>query len=289
MTLSIVARDPVTGQMGVVVQTAYFAVGAFVPWLRPGVGAVASQAITEPAHGPAILDRLAGGMSTGEALAEVIGADPQRQIRQLGVVDAAGDTASHTGQKCMSNAGHVAGDGVSVQCNLAAADGVWDTMLTAFEESDGSLTGRMMEALFAGERAGGDVRGRQSAALVVVSGDSRDAVWRRTIDLRVDDHPAPLDELARLLEVHRAYSAMGDGIESLFQGRPQESLPGLATATALRPTDAQALFWQAAGLESAGQPEEAAELLERAVEIEPGWRQVWADLQEASPSGSEDE
>ena len=274
MTLSIVARDPVTGELGVAVQTAYFAVGRSVPWVRPAVGAVASQAITEPAHGPAVLDRLAAGADATSAMAEVLEDDPHREIRQLGVVDAAGNVATHTGSGCLRQAGHVAGAGVSVQCNLAASDGSWGQMLEAFESADGTLADRMLAALGAGQRAGGDARGRQSAALTVVSGDGDDPPWKKTIDLRVDDHSFPVEELRRLMGVHRAYALMGEGIDLLFQGQVHESIGELRAARALRPDDPQALFWEAAALEAMGQAERAAQLFEQSQDMEPGWRPV---------------
>src|SRR5215212_7637491 len=196
-TYSIVARDRATGELGVAVQSHWLSVGSIVTWARPGVGAVATQSFAEPAYGPRLLDRLAAGERPGAALKELLESDAQERFRQVAVVDVAGTTAVHTGEGCITHAGHVEGEQYSAQANMMASAEVWPAMAEAFQSSDGSLPTRLLAALRAGEEAGGDVRGRQSAAMLVVPAEGDP--WRTVADVRVDDHPEPLDELARLL------------------------------------------------------------------------------------------
>jgi uncharacterized Ntn-hydrolase superfamily protein len=184
MTYSIVARDPVTGDLGVAVQTAHLAVGGVVPWARPGVGAVATQASTELAYGPRCLDALAAGCDAAEALARAQAVDPMVALRQVGVVGADGSAASATGASCIDHAGHLVKDGFAVQANMMRNPEVWPAMATAFEESSGSLARRLLTALVAAEAAGGDARGRISAALLVVSGDAAPPGEGPVVDLR---------------------------------------------------------------------------------------------------------
>src|SRR5579875_554066 len=184
MTYSLVARDPTTGQLGVAVQSHWFSVGSVVPWARSGVGAVATQAMADPSYGPLALELLAAGRSAPQALPGLVVADPDAAIRQVGVVDAAGRVATHTGSSCIAEAGHVSGDGWTAQANMMAEAGVPEAMGDAFEGSS--------------EAAGGDVRGRQSAAGRVGGGEPRGRAGAdRVVDVRVDDHPGPLAEVRR--------------------------------------------------------------------------------------------
>src|SRR3954471_23177130 len=212
-TYSIVALDPATGELGVAVQSHWFSVGPLCAWARAGVGAVATQSVVEPAYGPDALDPLGGGVNDQQALGELLAADPLAHVRQVAVIDVHGVIATHTGCDCIAHAGHVTREHHSAQANMMARDTVPQAMSDAFTAATGPLPNRLLAALFAAEEQGGDVRGRQSAALVVVRAQGQP--WRRTLDLRVDDHAPPLDELQRLLVLQRAYDLAGAGDELL--------------------------------------------------------------------------
>jgi uncharacterized Ntn-hydrolase superfamily protein len=205
MTYSIVARDAESGELGVAVQSRAFATGRAVPWAIPGVGAVATQSRTDPGYGPLSLELMRAGKTPEEALAGLVAADPEPSVRQVGIVDAEGRTAAHTGDDCIAEAGHLTGDGFSVQANIMDQDGVWPAMAEAFEAAKGTLARRLLAALDAAEAAGGDWRGRQAGAILVVPASG--LPWERVSDLRVDDHPEPLGELRRLLDMEEAYRA----------------------------------------------------------------------------------
>ena len=211
MTYSIVARDKQTGEFGVAVQSHYFQVGPTVPWAISGVGAVATQSMVNVSFGPLGLDYLRAGYSAEQALKALLAGDSEPQSRQVSLVDANGNVATHTGAKCIPAAGHRIGDGFSCQANLMEKDTVWDAMHAAYESSSEPLAERMMAALEAAEAEGGDIRGKQSAAMLVVSGRPTGRSWEdRTIEIRVEDAPDPLVELRRLLRVKRAYMALND-------------------------------------------------------------------------------
>jgi uncharacterized Ntn-hydrolase superfamily protein len=205
-TFSLVARDQRSGDLGVAVASKFLAVGAVVPWARAGAGAVATQALANISYGPRGLDRMADGRSAAETLQELLADDPQREHRQAGVVDDRGGAAAHTGAECMDWAGHMVGEGFAAQGNILAGANVVEAISQAFLAARGELAERLLAALAAGDQAGGDRRGRQSAALYVArAGGSYGGLLDRYIDLRVDDHPAPVAELARLLKLHRFY------------------------------------------------------------------------------------
>jgi uncharacterized Ntn-hydrolase superfamily protein len=205
-TFSIVARDPENGDLGVAVASKFLAVGAVVPWARAGAGAVATQALANIGYGPRGLAFLAAGRPAAEALAALLADDEQREHRQVGVVDDRGGAAAHTGSACMDWAGHIVGAGFAAQGNILAGANVVEVLAQAFSAAQGPLAERLLAALAAGDQAGGDRRGRQSAALYVArTGGSYGGLLDRYIDLRVDDHPAPVPELARLLRLHRFY------------------------------------------------------------------------------------
>ncbi|HKH31784.1 MAG TPA: DUF1028 domain-containing protein [Gaiellaceae bacterium] len=206
VTYSIVARDAETGELGVAVQSRAFRAGSGVGWALPGVGAVASQAFSEPSYGPLGLELLQAGKTPEQALAGLVAADPESAVRQVAVVDAEGRTAVHTGAECIREAGHRTGDGYSVQANMMRSADVWPAMAKAFEAASGSLARRLLASLEAAEAAGGDWRGQQAAGLLVVAAD--DKPWERISDLRVDDHAQPLRELRRLLDLEEAYRAL---------------------------------------------------------------------------------
>src|SRR5712692_12068273 len=208
MTYSIVARDKKTGELGVAVQSHYFQVSPAVPWASAGVGAVATQSHVNLSYGPLGLELLQAGYTAEQALAALTAGDPRAEVRQCAIVDAAGNVAAHTGAKCIPAAGHKLGDGFSCQANLMERDTVWGAMAGAYESTDAPIAERMMAALEAAEAEGGDIRGRQSSAMLVVSGTSTGRPWEdRLIDLRVEDSAEPLVELRRLLPIRRAYDA----------------------------------------------------------------------------------
>lgn len=204
MTYSIVARDPHSGQMGVAVQTCNLAVGTWVPWAEAGVGAVATQAEAERSYGTLGLELMRGQMSAQQALAALLAADERCEFRQVAIIDARGEVAVHTGQRCLPEAGHVRGETFAAQANMMANNTVWEGMAEAYQSHGGDFADRLLAALDAAELAGGDIRGRQTAALLVVGPDNS---AYPTIDLRVDHHPEPVSELHRLLGLHRAYTA----------------------------------------------------------------------------------
>jgi uncharacterized Ntn-hydrolase superfamily protein len=193
VTYSIVALDAQTGALGVAVQTHQPSVGAICPWGEGDVGVVATQSIVDRSYGPNGLDAMRAGDAPDEALARLLALDEGRELRQVAFVDAAGRVAAHTGDRCIAHAGHVVGDGFSCQANMMRDPGVPEAMADAFASSEGGLAHRLLDALDAAQRAGGDIRGMQSAALIVV-GATR-------LDRRVDDHREPLVELRRLVDL----------------------------------------------------------------------------------------
>ena len=267
MTYSIVARDPETGELGVAVQTRWPNVGAVVPWAEPGVGAVATQSFAEPAYGPRGLDRMRAGASATEALAAEIDADDDRAVRQVGMVDGHGRAAAFTGERCVVAAGHFVGDGFTVQANMMERPSVWPAMAEAYRSAVGPLADRLMAALLAAEAEGGDVRGRQAAALLVVPGSG--PAWATRYDLRVEDHRAPLDELARLLRLARAYEAFDRSEEPARAGDLQAAAAAMEEAHALAPDDDQITLWTSVMLAGSGRVDEARALFREASRAEP--------------------
>lgn len=272
MTYSIVARDPDTGELGVAVQSHWFSVGPIVPWARPGVGAVATQANAEAAYGPRALDLLEQGLDAGEALARLLAEDPGAEGRQVAVLDAAGRAAAHTGSRCIPFAGHITRDGVSCQGNIMASERVWFAMREAFAAATGPLAWRLCAALRAGERAGGDIRGRQSAAILVVPAEGEP--WRSLISLRVEDHSDPVEELARLLSLHRAYTLAGEADELVNEGRQDDASQLYAEASRLAPTNHELLFWAGLGAAQAGDLDGGVADIRTAIEMHGGWLEL---------------
>jgi uncharacterized Ntn-hydrolase superfamily protein len=274
-TYSIVARDAATGELGVAVQSHWFSVGSVVPWAEPGVGAVATQSFVEVSYGPRGLAAMREGRTAEEALRALVAEDDGAAVRQVAFVDAAGRVAVHTGERCIPGAGHRTGAGFSVQANLMLTDDVPPAMATAFESASGPLAERMLAALEAAERAGGDVRGRQSAALLVVRGERGGKPGsERLIDLRVEDHERPLDELSRLLRLHRAYDKMNQGDEALAAGDLDRATARYAEAEALFPGNHELVFWHAVTLAGSGRVERSLPLFERAFRGHPAWTLV---------------
>ena len=272
MTYSIVARDSQTGELGVAVQSHWFGVGPLVPWARPGVGAVATQANVRVAYGPEALELLASGAGAADTIARLTAADPGADSRQLAVVDARGGVAAHTGPACMAFAGHATGDQVSCQANIMANGTVWPRMLDTFATAAGPLASRLLAALDAAEEAGGDIRGRQSAALLVVppSGEP----WEVLVSLRVEDHPEPLAELRRLYDVHRAYELAGRGDALTGEGRHDEAAVLYRQASELAPDNHELLFWSGLGTALSGEVDHGAALVREAIALHPGWAEL---------------
>jgi uncharacterized Ntn-hydrolase superfamily protein len=208
VTYSIVARDPSTGDLGVATQTGTFGVGRGVPWAEAGVGAVATQSYTDRSYGAFGLELMRAGRTAPEALAGLVASDPEERVRQVGMVDASGRAASHTGEGCIRDAGHLVGDGYAVQANMMARDTVWGVMASAYEAAEGTLARRLLAAMEAAEAEGGDFRGPQSAAILVVQAEPTGFTWKgRISDLRIDDHVDPIRELGRLLDMEEDYRA----------------------------------------------------------------------------------
>lgn len=271
-TYSIVARDPATGELGVAVQSHWFAVGQTVPWAEAGVGAVATQSFVDPAYGKLGLEMMRLGKSAPEALQGLLAADEARGVRQVAMVDAQGRIAAHTGDTCIQAAGHKVGKDFSVQANMMLNDTVWTAMSRAFESAKGDLAERMLQALEAAERAGGDIRGRQAAALVVVAGKASGRPWAdRLFDLRVDDHPRPLEELRRLVGVQRAYIHMNRGDLAMEKSDHATALREYSEAERLYSGNPEMTYWHAVGLVNAGRVDESLPLFKRVFSKDANW------------------
>jgi len=270
MTYSIVARDRETGRFGVAVQTCWPFVGAGVPWVESGVGAVATQSYAEVAHGPNGLAALRAGRTAPDALAALLAEDAARDVRQVGMVDADGRAGCWTGTRCVAAAGHATADNLAVQANMMERATVWPAMVEAYLGATGSFEGRLLAALRAAEREGGDIRGRQSAALLI-SGTPAEPAWLRAVDVRVDDHPAPLDELERLLALQRAYDLLEVAEARARAGDLEGAAAAGAESERLAPGDGQIAIWRAIGMAAAGLEEPARELLGGATATNPRW------------------
>ena len=275
MTYSIVARDDETGQMGVAVQSHYFSVGPIVPWAEAGVGAIATQAHVEVSYGPKGLELMRGGTPAGRALGVLVFSDKEADHRQVGMVDAMGRAVAHTGEKCIAEAGDRQGEGVSVQANMMRNPTVPDAMLGAYEKTAGDLAERLLAALDAAEAEGGDVRGKQSAAIVIVKGRASDKPWAdRLIDLRVEDHPQPLEELRRLVQMKRAYDAVERAEEAALAGDMETAAREYALAEPNMGDNVEASFWAATSLAAAGTEKEARALLQKSLSRHDGWAEL---------------
>jgi uncharacterized Ntn-hydrolase superfamily protein len=271
-TYSIVARDPTTGDFGVAVQSHWFQVGPVVPWAEAGVGAVATQSFVKVDYGPRGLALMKEGKPAQEALDLLLAQDPQKDVRQVAMVDRQGRVAVWTGPKCIAAAGHQTGAAFSVQANLMDKPTVWPAMARAFEAAKGDLADRMLAALEAAEAEGGDIRGRQSAALIVVRSQSTGEPWRdRRVDLRVDDNPQPLAELRRLLTLHRAYEEMNQGDEAVAKNDIPAAVRHYTRASELAPDIAELPFWQAVTLFLAGQEDKALPIFRDVFAREERW------------------
>jgi uncharacterized Ntn-hydrolase superfamily protein len=281
-TYSIVARDPATGELGVAVQSHWFSVGPIVAWAEAGVGAVATQSFADPSYGKLGLELMRVGRPAPDALKGLLAADSGSAVRQVAMIDAQGRVAAHTGERCIVAAGHLVGENFSVQANMMEKDTVWPAMAKAFRETKGDLAARMMAALEAAEAAGGDIRGKQSAALVVVSGKPTGKAWvDRKFDLRVDDHPKPLEELKRLLTLQRAYNLMNEGDLAIERNDINAALEAYSGAERLAPGNAEMVFWHAVSLVGVNRVDEAIPLFQRTFKMDPRWRELLTRLPKA--------
>lgn len=303
-TFSIVARDPATGEMGVAVQSHWFAVGQIVPWAEAGVGAIATQSFVDPSYGKLGLDLLRAGKSAPDTLRALLASDASCEVRQVAMIDPSGASATFTGNRDIIAAGGIAGNPTgtpsevqcgsaggriafgrdfAVQANLMANDRIWPAMAKAYAESKGDLADRMLAALDAAQGAGGDIRGKQSAALIVVNAKSTGRAWQdRVFDLRVDDNPTPLVELRRLVALQRAYNHMNAGDLAVehkdLEGalREYSAAEQIASTTAGVPQSrfAEMLYWHAVALTNMNRLDEALPIFARAFALEPSWREL---------------
>jgi uncharacterized Ntn-hydrolase superfamily protein len=271
-TYSIVARDHDTGQLGVAVQSHYFAAGSVVTWAEAGVGAVASQASSDPAYGKLGLDLMRARKSAPDTLAGLLAADPMREIRQVAMVDALGRVAAHTGQITIPEAGHIVGDGFSVQANMMLKDTVWPAMAEAYASARGELVDRLLATLDAAEAEGGDIRGRQTAAILIVEAKSTGRPWVDTIfDLRVDDAPEPLIEIRRLVSVRRAYIHMRLAEEAARRGDLAAAEREYSEAERLAGDNPEMRYWHAIALLGLGKVDDGLAMLREIGRRDRNW------------------
>jgi uncharacterized Ntn-hydrolase superfamily protein len=263
--------------MGVAVQSHYFSVGSAVTWARAGVGAVATQAMVDVRYGPLGLELIAGGMSAPEALSSLLKGDSKPEVRQVAMVDSAGRVAAHTGAKCIPSAGHTIGDGFSCQGNIMKSDRVWGAMSRAFKSNvDLPFPERLVAALEAAEEAGGDLRGMQSAAILVVEPDLKPKAWEgKTVDLRVEDNADPLVELKRLLRYQRGYKWVDRGDDLLSSNKTREALEAYSKGMKLVPEVLELRYWVAISLISSGQDKKrGTKMLKEVYARDKNWIQV---------------
>jgi uncharacterized Ntn-hydrolase superfamily protein len=271
-TFSIVARDTVTGDVGVAVQSHWFSVGSTVTWAEAGVGAVATQSFVDPAYGPLGLDLMRAGKTASQALAALLAADPAKDMRQVAMIDVRGNVAAHTGSKCIPDAGQITGRNYSVQANLMLNDKIWGAMSKAFEATGGTLAHRMLAALEAAQAVGGDIRGKQSAAILIVKGHSSGRPWAdRIMDLRVEDHAEPLKELRRLITLQEAYEHMNNGDLAVEKGDISGALREYGTAENMVPENLEMKFWHAVALVNAGRINDALPVFKAVFTVDRNW------------------
>ncbi len=257
-TYSIVARDSVTGEMGVAVQSHWFSVGTLVSWGEAGVGVVATQSFINPSFGLRGLDLLKSGLSPQQVVDSLIASDEGRDVRQLAILDVQGRAAAYTGKNCIQDAGHIVSENFSVQANLMKTNKVWPAMASAFQNSKGRLAERLLTTMEAAQEQGGDIRGKQSAAILVVKGKSSGKVWAdRLVDLRVDDSNEPLKEIGRLLKVHRAYEHMNNGDLAIEHGDMELAMNEYSAAEEMFPQNEEMKFWHAVTLANTGKVTES--------------------------------
>lgn len=271
-TYSIVALDRKKNQLGVAVQSHWFAVGSLCPWIEPGVGVIATQSMVEISYGPKGLTLLRSGKTAQQALNELLKSDDGRELRQVAIVDTRGNVATHTGKKCIAEAGHQNGDSFSTQANMMLNNSVWSAMASTFENTQGDLAYRLLSVLKAAEAAGGDIRGKQSASLLVSENIKDDSPWKHILtDLRVDDHPDPVLELKRLLDVKSAYDLMNEGDSLLSKKDNIAAMKKYQQAAELAPHIDEIPFWHAVTLADTGNVDEALPIFKRIFNQNKDW------------------
>ncbi len=289
-TYSIVCRDPHTGEMGVAVQSHWFSVGSLVTWGEAGVGVVATQSLVDPAYGHLGLDLMRAGKTAQQALSAILASDPGEAVRQVAMIDANGGVAAHTGENCIQAAGHLTGGNFSVQANMMLNDRVWPAMADAFQKTEGHLADKMLAALDGAQAVGGDIRGVQSAAILIVSGTNTGRPWEdRLMELRVEDHLEPLKELRRLVEVHRAYQHMNAGDLAIEKDEMDEALRHYHKAQSMMPENLEMVFWTAVSLVNAGRYDDSIPLFRKIFTLDPNWAELARRLPKAGLLKVEDE
>ena len=271
-TYSIVARDKNTGEMGVAVQSHWFSVGTIVSWGEAGVGVIATQSMVNVSFGPRGLELLKEGLTAKEVLDNLLASDEGRDFRQVAILDTKGNVAAYTGSKCIPEAGHIEGDQFSVQANLMASEKVWPAMKEAFENSTGSLAERLLATMDAAEAVGGDIRGKQSAAILIVKPESTGKVWEdRIVDIHIYDHPEPLKELRRVYNVHLAYEHMNKGDLAIEHNDMDLAMKEYSTAEQMFPDNLEMKFWHAVTLANIGQVDESLPIFKEVFSKDKNW------------------
>ena len=274
-TYSIVARNPETGEMGVAVQSHWFSVGSIVAWGEAGVGVVATQSFVNPSFGPRGLDLLKKGMTAQEVVELLISTDEGREMRQLAIVDSKGNSFAYTGSKCISEAGHFVGNGYSVQANMMLNNTVWNAMSKAFENTKAPLAERLVAALEAAQNEGGDIRGKQSACLLIVRGNATGNLWEdRLIDLRVEDHSNPVTEIKRLLNVYRAYEHMNKGDLAVEKNDMKLAMDEYNAAMKMFPENLEMKYWTAVTLANNGDVEKSLPMFKEIFSQDVNWKEL---------------
>jgi uncharacterized Ntn-hydrolase superfamily protein len=274
-TYSIVAYDSTSGQMGIAVQSHWFSVGTVVSWAEAGVGVVATQSFVDIAYGPLGLDLMRGGKTANQALQALLKIDDQRDVRQVAMIDVHGNVAVHTGENCISEAGHYKGESFSVQANMMEKNTVWPAMAAAYQKSNGDLLSRLMTTLDAAQAEGGDIRGKQSIAILIVPIESNGQPWKeKIVDLRIDDHPQPLKEMKRLIKVHRAYEHMNKGDEYLALEDVASALREYKAASEIYPENVEIMYWTAVTLATENRVEESLPIFKDVFKKEPKWKEL---------------
>ena len=271
-TFSIVAIDKEAGEMGVAVQSHWFSVGSIVAWAEPGVGAVATQSLVNVSFGQRGLELLESGMEPQKALEEFLKSDEGKSFRQVSIINTEGNIATHTGEKCIADASHIIGENYSVQANMMLNSKVVPAMSEAFKNSSGPLAERMIGSMKAAQIAGGDIRGQQSASLLIVKTESSGKLWLdRLIDLRVEDHPEAVNEIARLVKVYRAYEHMNNGDLAIETNNEELALKEYNAAQEMFPENLEMQYWTAVSLANIGKMDEAITIFRKVFNTDKNW------------------
>jgi uncharacterized Ntn-hydrolase superfamily protein len=275
-TFSIVARDPKTGEMAVAVQSHWFSVGTVVAWGEAGVGVVATQSFVNKSFGIRGLDLLKQGKSPQEALDILLSDDTGKEVRQVAILDTLGRVATHTGKNCIDAAGQINGENFSVQANMMLNDKVWPAMAAAWKKNEQlQLPERIMEVMKAAQAAGGDIRGKQSAVLMIFAPRKTKEPWNdKEIDLRVDDSKEPVKELERLLSVHRAYEHMNQGDLYTEKNDMANAMKEYNAAMKQFPDNLEMKYWTAITLANNKQVDKALPMLKTIYSKDPNWREL---------------